>query len=248
MIDIHAHILPEVDDGSYNLVESLRMIKMAYASGVTAMAATPHCNIPGAFRNYASEELLSKFYELQKAVEQSDLPVQIFSGMEIFATGQMPRYLEEGKVWTLNGTKYFLTEFDFHENPEFCMMILEDCHDAGFIPVIAHPERYFFVQECPEIVYEWFCQGYGIQINKGSLLGKFGQRAQIMAELLLQHGLVSCVASDAHSARQRTPHMQEAEQYLRKNFGSDYTRLVTEVNPERILRGEKLERLEPIPF
>lgn len=248
MIDIHAHILPTVDDGSYSVEESLRMIKMAEASGVSAIVATPHCNIPGSFKNYVSEELEERLRLLRQTVKDAGISVQVIRGMEVFATRQTPQLLEDGKVWTLNDTKYFLTEFAFHEDPEFCMMILEDCHDAGFIPVIAHPERYYFVQRNPQIVYEWFCQGYGIQINKGSLLGKFGRSAYEMAQLLLQHGVVSCVSSDAHSSSQRTPHMLEVKRFLDEYYGTDYRKLVTEINPRRILRGQPLEGLEPIPF
>ncbi len=248
MIDIHAHILPAVDDGAYSLEESLRMIKMAEASGVRAIVATPHCNIPGAFKNYASEELAERLQILQQAVKAAGIKVDIVRGAEIFATKNTPRFLEEGKAWTINNTKYFLVEFAFHEDPEFCMMILEDCYDAGFVPVIAHPERYYFVQEDPQIVYEWYCHGYGIQINKGSLLGRFGRSAYETAQLFMEHGLVSCVSSDAHSAKQRTPHMLEVKRLIDEQYGVDYRKMVLEINPERILRGERLERLEPIPF
>ena len=248
MIDIHAHILHAVDDGSYSLEESLQMIKMAEAGGVSTIVATPHCNIPGAFRNYVSEELETKFLELKQSVKEAGIQVQVVRGMEVFATKQTPQLLEEGRVWTLNNSCYFLTEFAFDEDPEFCMMILEDCYDAGFIPVIAHPERYYFVQRNPQIVYEWFEQGYGIQINKGSLLGRFGRSSYETAQMLLQHGLVHCVSSDAHSSRQRTPHMYEAKKFLDDYYGTDYRRLVTEINPARILEGQPLESLEPIPF
>ena len=248
MIDIHAHILPAVDDGSFSLEESLRMLRMAEASGVWAVAATPHCNIPGSRSNYASEELMEQLISLRQAVKASGSDLVIYQGMEVYATRQMPQLLEEQKAWTLNGTQYFLTEFAFDEDPEFCRMILEDCFEAGFIPVIAHPERYFFVQKNPQIVYEWFCQGYGIQVNKGSLLGRFGRSTYDMAQLLMQHGLVTCVASDAHSSVQRTPHMHDVKQFLDKNYSEDYRSLVTEINPRRILSGQPLYRLDPIPF
>lgn len=246
MIDIHAHILPAVDDGAQSLEEALRMIKMAKAGGVNTIVATPHCNVPGAFRNFASAELEARFQELSQAVLQEGISVEIVKGMEIFATEKTVQLLEEGKAWTINHTSYFLMEFDFHADPEVCMMIVEDCLDAGFIPIIAHPERYYFVQGDPEIVYEWYSMGCGIQINKGSVLGRFGRYSYEMAQLFLQHGLVSCVSSDAHSSQQRTPHMYEVKKYLDEHYGVDYRKLVTERNPAKILQGKPLERLEPI--
>jgi protein-tyrosine phosphatase len=248
MIDIHAHILPAVDDGSYSLEESLRMIKMAQDGGVNTIVATPHCNIPGSFKNFVSAELEERFLRLKQAVKDAGLSVKILRGMEVFATGQTVKHLEAGNVWTLNDTGYVLMEFAFDEDPEFCMMILEDCYDAGFIPVIAHPERYYFVQRDPRIIFDWYVEGYGIQINKGSILGRFGRTSFETARLLLQHGLVSCVASDAHSSHQRTPHMYEAKKFLDEYYGTDYRKLVTEINPARILEGKDLEKLEPIPF
>ena len=148
----------------------------------------------------------------------------------------------------LNGTKYFLVEFDFGEDPDFCRYILGRCRDRGFWPIIAHPERYVFVQEDPEIAYEWCRMGYGLQLNKGSLLGKFGREAQITAELLADHGLAACVASDAHSPYQRTTHMGQIREFLTEQFGEAYARLLLEENPLRILVGRDLLGPEPIPF
>lgn len=248
MIDIHAHILPAVDDGAQSLEEALLMIKMAKAGGVNTMVATPHCNVPGAFRNFVSPELEERFDELCAAVLREGISVEIVKGMEVFATEKTPQLLEEGKVWTINGTSYFLMEFEFDADPEVCMMIVEDCLDAGFIPIIAHPERYYFIQRDPQIVYEWYTMGCGIQINKGSVLGRFGRSSYEMARLFLQHGLVSCISSDAHSSQQRTPHMYEVKKYLDEHYGADYRKLVTERNPAKILQGQPLVRLEPIPL
>lgn len=248
MIDLHAHILPETDDGAHSLNESLNMLRMAQESGVRVVVATPHCNIPGSYTNYVTQELETKFRQLREAVKNAGIDVKVARGMEIFATDKMPQLLSEGKVWTLNNTRYFLTEFAFDENPDFCHLVLEECYERGFIPVIAHPERYFFVQRNPEIVYQWYSQGFGIQINKGSLLGRFGNHAREMARVLLQHGLVSCVASDAHTSYMRTTHMTETSTYLDTYFGTRYRKLVTWENPGRILQGKPMEGLKPIPF
>lgn len=248
MIDIHAHILPYVDDGSADMEESIEMLQMAADSGVSRIVATPHCNIPGSFENYWGSGIEERFRDLQREAQGRNIPVEILTGMEVFATPELPELLRQKKILTLNQTRYFLTEFAFDEEMWFCDNLLEACENEGYIPIIAHPERYFFVQEYPDLVYFWRERGYGIQVNKGSVLGRFGTAARRTANLLLEHNLVSCVASDAHSSGHRTPHMAELRWYLEKNFGVEYAEMLLVENPKRILAGEAFVEEELIPF
>ena len=248
MIDIHSHVLPGIDDGSRDMDMSLELLAMSADSGVEVLVTTPHCNIPDEFGNYASPELERLFQRLLDARDEAGIPLKLCRGAEIFATPDLPDLLREGRAWTLNSTRYFLTEFSFDEDPDFCREILGECADLGFRPVIAHPERYYFLQNDPRIAFEWCTSGYALQINKGSLLGRFGREAQMAAELLIGHGLAACVASDAHHPVQRSTHMGEIAELLAEEFGEDYARLLLEENPARILRGKDLLGYEPIPF
>ena len=248
MIDIHSHVLPGVDDGSESLEMSLDMLALAASSGVHTLVATPHCTIPGEFDNYVSAELEERVLELQREVEQEGIPIRLCRGMEIFATEELPSLLRRKQVWTLNETDYFLTEFSFREDPDFCEEILKRCTAQGFRPVIAHPERYFFIQDDPELAYEWCLAGYALQINKGSVLGRFGTQVRRTAELLLDHGLAACFASDAHRSYERSTYLLELRNYLNRFYGEDYTDLLLEENPSRILSGQDLLGFEPIPF
>ena len=107
MIDLHSHILPELDDGSDSLAESLAMARMAVDSGVTAMVATPHC----AFDR--RDEVLESWKLLSQALKETRIPLKLYPGMEIFGTDETVRLLREGKLLTLNGSRYPLVEFDF---------------------------------------------------------------------------------------------------------------------------------------
>lgn len=248
MIDIHTHVLPGVDDGSQSMDESLELLAIAADSGVHTLVATPHCNIPGEFDNYATQELWTLFDRLDRARESVGIPVRLCRGMEVFATPELPELLRGKRIWTLNGTRYFLMEFAFHENPLFCNKVLRQCRDMGYVPVIAHPERYYFVQDDPDLAFDWCVEGFPLQLNKGSILGRFGPEPRRTALRLLQHGLAACVASDAHSPQQRSTHMTEIREYLLDRFGADYCRLLLEENPSRILSGRELLGFEPIPF
>ena len=248
MIDIHSHILPGVDDGSDSIETSLEMLSMASESGVKAIFATPHANEPGGFRNYSSEKLQSVLSELRQSAAAEGIPIKICRGMEIYASDDLPELLREGIVWTMNGTRYFLTEFNFDEDPDFCFDVLARCRYFGFRPIVAHPERYFFIQDDPQLAYELCMNGSALQINKGSLLGRFGPEAEETAELLIEHHLAACVASDAHGAGIRTTDMFEIADLLNDRWGNRTAKLLLRENPARIIAGERLLGYEPIPF
>ena len=179
---------------------------------------------------------------------EAQIPIKLCRGMEIFATEDLPELLTEKRVWTINETKYFLVEFSFGEAPDFCFQILDDCRDRGFLPIIAHPERYFFLQDDPALAYEFCVAGYGLQVNRGSLLGRFGIGPKRTADLILNHGLCACVASDAHRPYERSTFMADLRGYLEEEYGEAYMRLLLEENPARILSGRELLGYEPIPF
>ena len=112
--------------------------------------------------------------------------------------------------------------------------MLEQIAARGLVPVIAHPERYEAVQQAPHAVIRWFRSGYVIQINKGSILGRLGRRAQWCAEWLLDRCLAHTVASDAHSDQYRTPHMSQLRRTLEDRCGSAYCNILLRINPYNI--------------
>lgn len=247
MIDIHCHIIPHVDDGSRSMDMSLNMIAAAYDSGVRSMIATPHC-CPRLYENYAGKDLQEAWERLYHDVHAAGIPMHLYQGMEIMAVDDLPELLQEGKVWTLNGSLYFLVEFNFNEDPDYCKEILSSCISAGFRPIVAHPARYYFVQDDPSIVYEWYAMGCGIQLNKDSLLKRHGRMAYEIGNSLLRHRLVSCVASDAHGDIMRTTDLDEVREYLINEYGEEYAYMILEENPGRILRGQQLVGYTSIPY
>ena len=247
MIDIHTHVLPGVDDGSKSIEMSLEMVRMAYETGVDTIVCTPHCML-GIYNNYASDQLEGKFLLLKEAVYESGIPVHIKKGMEVLLSSDFEELIENKKVWTLNSSDYLLVEFSFDESPEYCDEALEKITEKGYTPIIAHPSRYYFVQDNPQIVYNWYQKGYGIQVNKGSLLGSFGRREKETANRLIRHGVVTCVASDAHRSNIRTTRMEELQDYLADRYGEEYMYMLMEENPSRILDNKRMVGYDPLPF
>lgn len=115
MIDLHCHILPGVDDGSPSPEASCRMARLAAESGVTAIVATPHCNLPQGPSNYRSTLLLEKLQALNLLFSRSGIPITVYPGAEVLARENLLSLLRDGKLMTLNNSRYLLTEFFFGE-------------------------------------------------------------------------------------------------------------------------------------
>lgn len=239
MIDLHSHILPELDDGSQSLEESLAMARMAVQSGVTVMVATPHCMDDRAQQVYAAWRLL------REALRDTEIPLKLYLGMEIFGTADTVRLLRAGRLFPLNGSQYPLIEFSFRSTGEEETQILYQVLRAGYRPLVAHPERYGYVRENPELINLWTKMGCLLQVNRGSLLGRFGPGAQRMAAELVERGFVTAVATDAHSPRVRTPWMKDIQILLSQEYSPQLARKLLLQNPQHILRNEPLPPSEP---
>ena len=239
MIDLHSHILPELDDGSGSLAESLAMARMAVDSGITAMVATPHCAYD------RREEVLESWQLLSQALQETRIPLELYPGMEIFGNDDTLRLLREGRLLTLNGSRYPLVEFDFQGSGETQTRLLEELCDGGYRPLVAHPERYAYVRRNPRLINEWFRMGCLMQVNRGSLLGRFGSHVQAMAVELVERGFATVVASDAHGCRSRTPWMGDVRKMLTGEITALCAQVLLQDNPERILKNKPLDQIDP---
>ena len=237
MVDIHCHILPRMDDGASDMEEALAMARMAAISGVTDLVATPH--FPGRRESMALLPKLKERYEaLSAAIARQEISLTLHRGAEILCTGETVELAEENLLPTIGDTRYLLTEFYFDESRSVMDAILEGIAAAGYIPVVAHPERYDDIQRDPLFLQRWFHQGYVLQMNKGSILGAFGSRVRHTAEIMMRTGLAHLIASDAHSAERRTPHMGRLMEWMDHYLDPQYARILLEENPHRLIRGD----------
>lgn len=249
MIDIHTHILPGVDDGSDSMEESLEMAYLAAECGTQVITATPHCNIQGHYDNYEDSGDCKKiFLQFRKALEREKIPLKIARGMEIFGVGDIRKLIKERKLISLNHTGNYLIEFPFDMHPDEITDALFMVFDVGGIPILAHPERYYCVQDTPNLVYSWMQEGVLTQINKGSFLGEFGRREERTAVILLEHGLITCLASDCHGTQWRSPNMRDVRSYIRSKAYEGAAELLLYDNPKCILSGKPVVRhdLQPV--
>ena len=240
MIDIHAHILPGVDDGAEDLRDTLEMARIAVENGISVMVATPHCNIPGVYDNYLNKRLEDTYHRVCQVLEAEEIPLQLLLGMEVFATPDLPEMLAEGKLMTINNGQYLLVEFPFEEDLDYMEMILQDVLDAGLRPIIAHAERYECIQNNVFALEKWRERGVLIQVNKGSLIGRFGKYSYHAAHAMMGRQMVDVVASDCHRPYHRTPVMMDVYRKLERQYSRDYLERIFYDNPQRICKNQEV--------
>lgn len=239
MVDLHCHILPKIDDGSRSMAESVAMARMARASGVDRIAATPH--FPGKAESVELlPKILSRLERLQLELAREEIDVKIIPGAEILCLPETPELAKRGMLPTIGQSRYLLTEFYFDTPGQTLDAMLRGLARQEYIPVIAHPERYGAVQRHPELARRWFEQGYVIQINKGSVLGAFGPEPERCAGQLLEQGIVHVIASDAHRSDARTTDMGPLRAWAEENLGRQYADVVLRRNPGRIIAGKNV--------
>ena len=239
MVDIHCHILPDFDDGASDMDEAVEMARMAYRSGVADLIATSH--FTGNMEDLPRLNLMKqRFEELTAALKAETIPLRLHLGAEILCTPETPELARLGKLPTLAGTDYVLAEFFFDESFDYMDTMLADIAGYGYRVVVAHPERYGAIQKDTRLLRRWGRLGYVLQINKGSVLGAFGSRAQDAADEIMAQGLAHLFASDAHSYHRRTPHMSQLRHWVQEHCDERYAQILLERNPRRILEGRPM--------
>ncbi len=238
MIDIHSHILPHIDDGSSSIEESLEIARIAAKSGIRHIVASSHGNC----FDYTIEEYQKQLDRLQEKLREKEIPIELHPGMEIFTDRNVVHLLQEGKLLTINNTKYVLVEFRFEDSVPHVEMRLMELLESGYKPILAHPERYVFIQRDPEFAHYLEDCGCVMQLNHGSITGKFGDRIQRLALHFLDSGVAGVIATDTHNATHRTPSLERLKAMMEGHYSKKDIELLLAGNPERILKGEPIIR------
>ena len=237
MIDLHCHILPGEDDGSDSPDTSCRMAAQAARSGVRRIVATPHRGTRPDRERGRAAHLRRALGRMQAELDRWNIPIELLPGSEVLLSGPDGALPDREELLTLNDTDFLLVEFYFDAPASDMDRRLSMVEQAGLTPVIAHPERYYCVQENPAIAGAWAERGYYLQLNKDSLLGSLGEAAYLTAALLLRRKLAAVIASDAHHWRRRTADLRPLLEELDRRFPGADPDLLLRVNPGRILRG-----------
>lgn len=246
MIDFHNHLIPGVDDGATDLDQTREALAVFREQGVRTVVATPHLKASLVDRSNALEEFLGRVDEAWEgvlALGTAEFPeMRLERGFEVMLDVPEPD-LSDPRL-RLAGTSSVLVEFPFMTVPPNAEGTLFALKVAGWTPVLAHPERYGNLDPEGRAAEGWRRVGARLQVNGGSLLGRYGSAAEGVAWGLLRRGWADYLCSDYH-ARGRCP-SAEARAELERRGGAEQARLLTETNPARLLDDAPPEPVPPL--
>ncbi len=230
MIDIHSHIIPNVDDGSPNLEVSISILEEEIANGVTDIICTPHyCS--DKFET-SVDDIKKNFEKLKKRVEELKMQINLYLGQEIFCkrAKEIQEYFSNEKIMFLNNTNYLLLEFPYIHKTDI-NEIIYSCHLHGWKVIVAHIERYEYINI--DDIYEMKNTGALIQMNASTVIGQNGSKMKKYAHQLLKNKLVDFIASDIHASRKN--YLAVAKKYIEKKYGTDYCEELFQIKAHQTL-------------
>lgn len=235
-IDIHCHIMPGVDDGAKNLETSLEMLRIASGNNINHIILTPHHK--PMHHNVSYDHNLVYTRGLQEAAHKAGIEVKLYPGNEVYYSDETFSDLEEDRVRTLADSDYCLVEFHPTNPYKAIHNAVYQVQAAGFIPIIAHVERYSDVVSHPAYVEDLIEMGSCIQINASSVMGKYGFGIRYFTKKLLKKHLVHFVATDAHDTGSRAPKLLECRNYISGKYGEEYADRLFYHNPMCVIQNE----------
>lgn len=233
--DIHAHILPGVDDGASEMNQTIRMLKLAASEGITTIIATPHyvCG-----KNNPDTDHLEKLRcQVQEAAACINKDFKILLGNEIYYSESVIEDLKRKKALTLAGSRYVLVEFSVYDKYTAIYHGIGKLINQGYMPVLAHMERYICLQRKPDLISELVEAGCYISVNSASLIGGALNMEAVYIRKLINMGLVHFIGSDCHDDRTRIPVMKTAVKHLIKRCSAEIIESIMYVNPSKILEN-----------
>ena len=233
MIDFHSHILPQIDDGSKSYDETIEMLEEAKNAGFEKIISTSH--------------YIEKYYEINEEQRLQLLKninfqdIKLYLGSEIYVTNEIVQLLKDKKASTINNSRYVLYELPMHSKNINDKEIIYRLVENGYVPIIAHPERYSYVQEAPEYVEELAEMGALFQSNYGSIIGMYGEKAKKTVKKLLKQNLIHFLGSDVHRPEQIYPKISKILKKLNKIVSQEKLEELTTLNAQKVLNDEEIE-------
>lgn len=242
MIDMHSHILPDLDDGAQTMEQTRKLLEKAVEEQISGIIATPHAYHP----NFKTdlEKLHRQFEATEKYIAQVNLPIKLYKGQECRLSEKLPERLDAGEAYTLAGSQYVLLELPSSGIPGYTVPIIQQLITRGYVPIIAHAERNQGIIEKPERLRKLLLHGAVAQVTAGSIAGSFGKAIQKTALTLIDANMIHVYGSDVHSLNKRPFHYNAGLDYLEKKKRHEMVDILLE-NNERILLNESLYVLEP---
>lgn len=244
MIDVHSHILPNIDDGSRSIDETFNLIKEAKQAGFDGIICTSHYMENYYETNRPEREVWIN--AIRENLENKNIDVNLYLGNEIYISENVIQLLEDGKATTINDTSYVLFELPLNAEPLNLYDMIYEMQQYKIVPILAHPERYSFVQNDPELIYDLIEKGVLMQANYGSIIGQYGKRAEMIVKKFLENNMIHMLGTDAH--RQDTVYHKVPDIVIKLTevLGEEKVKELTTINPELVLNNKRIDIRQPI--
>ncbi|MBQ3413614.1 hypothetical protein IJH33_02065 [Candidatus Saccharibacteria bacterium] len=235
MIDLHAHILPGVDDGARDFEDAVAIVSELVQAGVTEVVATPHF-VEGTGYTSTSAENQELLQRLSERLEAAGVNIKLHLGNEIYINREIAELVKTGVVAPLAGSEYLLVELpmsgDYQGYEDVFAKLLSD----GYKVVLAHPERYESLQNDYGLISELVEMGVLLQCNLGSFVGQYGKRAKRLAVRLAKEKRIFAFGSDIHHVGSKE-RLVGAQGKLKKYYDEAELLQVLTLNPGKIVNG-----------
>lgn len=242
MVDVHSHILYDLDDGSSSVDESIELIRKMADTGFTDIILTPHY-IEGSSYVSENKEKREKIAVLKERLAEEKIDVNLYLGNEIFINNNIINLIKEDKIYTLNKSKYILVEFPFH-NPILNLEdIIYELKYVGLIPIIAHPERYTYFQDDYREVDRLREEGVLFQGNYSSILEGYGKESKKLIKYMLKKGYIDFLGTDIHHISKSfvLDNFDKIVKKIKKITREEYYKQIVD-NSKKILANKDIRR------
>ena len=232
MIDFHSHILPNIDDGSRSIEETFNLIKEAEKVGFKAIISTSHY-----MENYYETDVPEREVWVKAILENlktKNINTNLYLGNEIYFSNKIIELLEKRKASTINDTSYVLFELPLNAEPMNLYDVVYDMLQYKLVPILAHPERYSFVQKDPDLIYDLIEKGVLMQANYGSIIGQYGEKAQMIVTRFFENNMIHFLGSDVHRQNTIYPKIPQILDEIADIIGEEKLEELTTTNPELV--------------
>lgn len=242
MIDLHCHILPGIDDGSYDMETSVQMAKDAKNAGFDTLFCSSHYLIP----HYTSpkDNNIKLIEDLRSKLQEENINIDLKFANEIYINESILELTRENQIANFEGTNYLLIELPLNQELRSAEDIIEQVIDAGYRVILAHPERYAFVKKDPNRVIPFIEMGAVLQSNYESIMGRYGDDAKKTVQKLLKAKMIDVLATDCHRPNSIYTRMDNTRAELIKQIDANYYEYLTELNPQKIANNEDVHKFE----
>lgn len=239
MIDIHAHILPGVDDGPKSWDESIEMCRLAFDDGIRTIVATPH-TLNGVYNNH-NKVINEQTEHLQELLIKNNIPLTILPGSDVRIYPSLSNMIDKEEVLTVNNNKrYIILELPDLFPLTAVKRLIIDLINRGITPIISHPERVSQIQQDSSVIYELLKEGAISQVTAMSITGEFGKGVKGFVDKMLKYGMVHIIATDCHNIVSRPPILSIAVELAAQIVGGEKAQAMVTTNPQSVIEGKKI--------